>query len=60
MIKNNMLLNCPVTVEDIDNCADIFGPDIHVLKGRTVRKQPIQVVIDHIKIPIKILNHIII
>ena len=56
MIKNNMLLNCSVTIEDIDNCIDVFGPDIHVLKGRTVRKQLIQVVIDYIKIPIKVLK----
>ena len=39
MIKNNMLMNCPVTVEDIKNAENIFGPDIHVLKGKTVRQK---------------------
>lgn len=51
MIKNNMLLNCPVTTDDIDNSVKIFGPDIHMLKGKTVRKQPISVKVDYIKIP---------
>src|SRR5210317_193221 len=56
MIKNNMLMNCLVTVEDIKNAEKIFGPDIHVLKGKTVRQKPMPVTVDYVKIPAKILT----
>ena len=58
-LQKNMLMNCPYTVEDIDNATNIFGPDIHVLKGKTTRKQPISVRMDYVAVPhkIKTLHH---
>ena len=32
-----MLMNYPVTAEDIKNPAKCFGPDIHNLKGETTK-----------------------
>ena len=43
--------DCPVTVEDIKIAEDIFGPDIHRLKGATTRKRPYRVTEDYIEIP---------
>ena len=38
-IVNNILLpNCPVTKRDIMAAEDIFGPDLGILKGKTVRR----------------------
>jgi hypothetical protein len=39
----NLINNCPITIEDIKIAEDIYGPDIAVLKRKTVRKKPIQV-----------------
>jgi hypothetical protein len=51
MIKMNLINNCPIAIEDIKIAEDIYGPDIAALKGKTVRKKPIQVKEDFIKIP---------
>eukprot|EP00536_Pseudo-nitzschia_multiseries_P002667 jgi/Psemu1/5973/gm1.5973_g len=40
MINNNLLLNCPVTRQDIKIAEDIFGPNTSVVKGKAVRQQP--------------------
>ena len=47
IIKMNAINNFPVTVEDIDICEKIFGLDIYMLKGRTVRTKPKSVVNDY-------------
>ena len=42
LIKANMLRNCPVTLEVVNNAQKIFGPDVTALKGKTTRpKSPI-------------------
>jgi hypothetical protein len=51
MIKMNLINDCPITIEDIKNAEDIYEPDIAVLKGKTVRKKPIQVKENFIQIP---------
>ena len=33
-IEHNFVHDCPVTMEDIETAEDIFGKDIHTLKGR--------------------------
>jgi len=40
LINNNLIRECPITVDDINRAEHIFGPDIGALKGKTVRKQP--------------------
>ena len=44
MIQYNLLHNCPITVDDVDNAIAIFGRDIGSIKGKTVRTQPKHVV----------------
>ena len=55
-IKYKYVEDCLVTLEDIEVAEDIFGKDIHTLKGKTVRKAPIRVEMDHIAVPNKILK----
>ena len=51
VIQMNQIKNCPVTIEDINICEKIFGPDIYALKGKSVRKKPKVVVNDYVEIP---------
>ena len=51
MIRNNIIHNLPVTVEDIDIAEIIFGPDVYTLKGTKMRQRPKLVVEDFIEIP---------
>ena len=43
MIKNNMILNCDVTLEDIQKAEQVYSPDIYAFKGKTTRVAPIPV-----------------
>ena len=56
MVKNNMLMNCAINEKDIDIAEKIFGPDIHGLKGKTVRKNSVPVVEDYVQVPKEILK----
>ena len=55
-IKYNYITDCPVKIEDIEIAEDIFGKDIHALKGKTVRKTPEHTIIDTIEVPKDILK----
>ena len=39
-LKNNGLLNCPVTPANVKAAEQIFGPDIRSLKGKTTQRNP--------------------
>lgn len=39
MLKNNLIRNCPVTLDDPQRAFNIYGPHITTLKGKTVKKQ---------------------
>ena len=56
MVTNNLINNCPITIEDIKIAEDIYGPNIATLKGKTVRKNPVPVKEDYIEVPSSILN----
>jgi Reverse transcriptase (RNA-dependent DNA polymerase) len=43
IVNNNLLPNCPVTKRDIMASEDIFGPELGLLKGKTVRRSPLKV-----------------
>ena len=43
IVNNNLLPNCPVTKRDIMASEDIFGPELGLLKGKTVRRNPLKV-----------------
>ncbi len=45
MLKKGMIINNPVTVQDYRNALSIYGEDLGVLKGKTVRQKQ-----NHVKI----------
>ena len=38
MIRGNVLKNCPITIEDVNNAEVLFGPNLGSLKGKTTRQ----------------------
>jgi hypothetical protein len=56
IIKQNLIKNCPVTVEDINIAEKIYGMDIAVLKGKTTRRNPPRVKDDLIEIPMELIS----
>ena len=51
IISMNAIANLPVKTEDIDLAEKIYGPDIGILKGKTIRKNPVPLVTSRIEIP---------
>ena len=56
LIKNNMILNCPVTADDVDRANNIYGPSIATLKSKTTRTKSKQVVTDYVDVPPAVLD----
>ena len=56
MVRFNMIVNCPVTHDNVKNTRLIFGPAITSLKGISVRCKPSSIVTDYIEIPREILE----
>jgi hypothetical protein len=48
VIRQGLVLNNPVTIHDYRNALQIYGEDLGVLKGKTVRTKP-----EHVKIEIE-------
>lgn len=51
LLRQNLIKNCPVTVDDVNLAEKIFGPDVSTLKGRSTRPRPTTVIEDAIEIP---------
>jgi hypothetical protein len=51
ILRQNIIKNCPVTIEDVVTAEKIFGPDIGSFKGKSTRSKPIPVKRDLIEIP---------
>ena len=51
ILRQNIIWNCPVTVEDVNIAEKIFGPDMDTLKGKSTRKKPKPVKSDTVEIP---------
>ena len=51
VVMSNQIRDCPVTVSDIEVATKIWGKDIAMLKGKTVKKKPLPVVKDIVKVP---------
>ena len=51
MVCLNMVVNFPVTFDDVKNAKLIFGPDITPLKEKSVRRKSASVVTDYVEIP---------
>ena len=39
IVKSNLIVNCPVTAEDIDRAEKIYGPSVPILKGDKLLSQ---------------------
>ncbi len=50
-IQSNLIKDCPVTVKDMGMVIKVWGPNIAMLKGKTVRTMPPVVRQDVIEIP---------
>jgi hypothetical protein len=57
IINNNLLLNSPITAQDITNAETIFGKDIGSIQGKTTRTRPQRVITDFVKVPNGILKY---
>ena len=51
IIKANMLKDCPVVSQDVDVSLQIWGKQVPMLKGKTVRRRPPVVTEDVIEVP---------
>jgi hypothetical protein len=51
IVRNNMLLNSPVTEQDIMVAENIFGDDIGSIQGKTTRSRPDAVCTDYVNVP---------
>jgi Zinc knuckle len=56
MIKHNMIMNCPITIDDVVRAEKVYGKNIAALKGKTVRASPSPVVTDYVEVPPEILE----
>jgi hypothetical protein len=56
IIQSNLIVNCPITTEDIDRAENIYGPSVPILKGKTTRQTPTTVVSDYVAVPPQILS----
>ena len=56
MVCSNIIVNSPVTLDDMKNAKLIFGPNITSLKGKPVRRKPASVLTDYVEIPKEILK----
>ncbi len=51
MVHEQLVTNCPVTVPDVDNANQIFGPDLTNLRGKAIRTKPERVRVKYVQIP---------
>ena len=56
IVEKNLLPNCPITREDIVAAEKIFGPDVGILKGKTVRRGTEHVEIAEVTIPSEVMS----
>jgi len=57
IVERNLLPNCPINRKDILAAEDIFGPDLGIIKGKTVRHTPDAVRPQLAIIPDRIMRH---
>jgi hypothetical protein len=51
MVREKLLANCPVTVQDVNNAHHIYGRDLTNIRGKMTRRKPEHVQVDYVQIP---------
>jgi hypothetical protein len=51
MVREKLITNCPVTMQDVENANRIFCPDLANLRGKTIRTKLEHVRIEYVQIP---------
>jgi hypothetical protein len=51
MVHEKLIVNCPVTVQDVHNANQIFGLNLANLRGEMTMTKPEHVRVDYVKIP---------
>ena len=52
MVKENMIMSFPITIEDVRRTENINSPSVQALKGKTTRTKPSLVVVsDYVAVP---------
>ncbi len=51
MVRERLITNCPITVQDVEHANHIFGPDLTNLRGKMIRTKPEHVHIEYLQIP---------
>ena len=51
MVSSNMIENCSISTSDMSNARTIFGPDLPIVRGETVRQTLVLVVAEYISVP---------
>jgi hypothetical protein len=56
LVRHNLLMDCPISTDDITNAHTIFGPDLANIRGKTVRRKPEHVHSEIVAIPQQLLD----
>mmetsp|Transcript_9738 Transcript_9738/g.19457 ORF Transcript_9738/g.19457 Transcript_9738/m.19457 type:complete len:385 (+) Transcript_9738:661-1815(+) len=56
MMRNNLVKNCPLTLESIKIADNVFGPDVAPLQGKMAQQKPDRVDPVYVDIPLEILT----
>jgi hypothetical protein len=56
ILRQNIIKNCPVTIDDVNIAEKSYGPDIGALKAKTTRMAPPRVKEDLVDIPPELLE----
>jgi hypothetical protein len=51
MVREKLVTNCPVTMQDVENANCIFGPDLTNLRRKTIRTKLEHIHIEYVQIP---------
>ena len=55
-MAENLIPNCPITVNDIKNAEFIWGPELGALKGKTTRQTSPQIRMENNSIPLHVMQ----
>ena len=50
-VSSNMIKNCPIDSTNVSNARAIFGPDLAIVRGKTVRRKPKSIVEEYAAVP---------